>query len=66
MNFEQIAADWLRFMRGKRSQRAFSHRLGYRSNIAFRWESGVCFPTAAEAIRFAIEELPPELGSLSL
>jgi DNA-binding phage protein len=54
MNFEQIAADWLRFMRGKRSQRAFSRRLGYRSNIAFRWESGVCFPTAAEA--FAISE----------
>jgi hypothetical protein len=41
MDFEQISADWLRFMRGKRSQRSFSKRLGYRSNIAYRWETQV-------------------------
>ena len=34
MNFEQISSDWLRFMRGKRSQRSYSKRLGYSSNIA--------------------------------
>jgi transcriptional regulator with XRE-family HTH domain len=53
MNFERLAMDWLRVIRGKRSQRAFSKRLGYRSNIAYRWESGVCFPTAAETFALA-------------
>ncbi len=48
MDFARVASEWLRFIRGKRSQRGFSRRLGYRSNIAYRWESGVCFPTAAE------------------
>jgi len=51
MHFPRLAADWLRFLRGKRSQRAFSKRLGYRSNIAYRWESEVCFPTAAEVLK---------------
>jgi DNA-binding phage protein len=53
MNPNRLAADWLRFMRGKRSQRAFSKRLGYRSNIAYRWESEACFPTAAETFALA-------------
>jgi hypothetical protein len=53
MNFERVASEWLRQIRGKRSQRGFSKRLGYRTNIAYRWESGLCFPTAAEAFRFA-------------
>jgi DNA-binding phage protein len=54
MNFDQVAAEWLRFIRGKRSQRGFSKRLGYSSNIAYRWESQVCFPTAAQT--FALVE----------
>jgi DNA-binding phage protein len=40
-------------MRGKRSQRAFSKRLGYASNIAYRWETGVCYPLAREALTHA-------------
>lgn len=63
MDFARLAADWLRFMRGKRSQRSFSNRLGYRSNIAYRWESQACFPTAAEAFalsaRFGPRGRPP-------
>jgi DNA-binding phage protein len=43
---EILAVEWLRALRGKRSQRGFSQRLGYRSNIAYRWESGGCYPTA--------------------
>lgn len=54
MNFGLIAAEWLRFLRGRRSQRAFSKRLGYRTNIVYRWESQVCFPTAAQV--FALTE----------
>src|SRR4051794_34859670 len=66
MNFTRLAADWLRFLRGKRSQRAFSKRLGYRSNIAYRWESEVCFPTAAEVLKMvqrAGVPLEPRVGS---
>jgi hypothetical protein len=59
MDFARLASDWLRAIRGRRSQRAFSRRLGYRSNIAYRWESGVCFPTAREVFamgeRFGLE-----------
>lgn len=53
MDFRLLAAEWLRFIRGKRSQRGFSKRLGYRSNIAYRWESELCFPTAAETFALA-------------
>jgi transcriptional regulator with XRE-family HTH domain len=44
--FERISVDWVRAVRGRRSQRAFSRRLGYSSNIAYRWEAGHCWPTA--------------------
>lgn len=53
MNWGRISADWLRFIRGKRSQRGFSKRLGYASNIAYRWETGACFPLGREAFTLA-------------
>jgi DNA-binding phage protein len=53
MNFERISADWLRYLRGKRSQRAFSKRLGYASNIAYRWETGACYPLARQVLALA-------------
>ena len=53
MDPAQISAEWLRSLRGKRSQRAFSKRLGYASNIAYRWETGVCFPLGREALTLA-------------
>ena len=46
-----LAADWLRALRGRRSQVAFSRRFGYRSNIAYRWESARCFPTASGTLK---------------
>jgi DNA-binding phage protein len=81
MNFALIAADWLRLLRGRRSQRGFSKRLGYSSNIAYRWETGICFPLAREAITLAKRDgaagrealvaffggtLPEALGTLDL
>lgn len=45
----EIAKQWLRALRGRRSQWAASKRLGYRTNIFYRWESGRCFPTAARS-----------------
>src|SRR5688572_27455473 len=53
LDFEVIASELLRELRGRRSQRAFSRRLGYRTNIAYRWETARCFPTAAETLRIA-------------
>jgi len=68
MDFERIASDWLRVLRGRRSQRGFSKRLGYRSNIAYRWEAGACFPSARElfaiAARFGLDVEPRARGFL--
>jgi hypothetical protein len=47
LDVSRLAAEWLRALRGRRSQVAFSRRFGYRSNIAYRWESARCFPTAS-------------------
>ena len=51
--FAQSAAELLRALRGKRSQRAFARRLGYRANPITDWEHGRRFPTAVEALRAA-------------
>lgn len=48
---DAAARQLLRALRGTRSQRAFSRRLGYRSNPAAEWEAGRRFPTAAEVLR---------------
>ena len=50
---ERIASEFLRALRGKRSQLAFARRLGYRSNPITDWERGARFPTAVEALRAA-------------
>lgn len=48
---EQSAQQFLRSVRAKRSQVAFSRRLGYRSNPVADWEAGRRFPTAEETLR---------------
>lgn len=53
MNYEILAQNVVRALRGKRSQVAFSRRLGYRTNVAYPWEAGRRFPTAAELFRAA-------------
>ncbi|MFT5681019.1 MAG: transcriptional regulator with XRE-family HTH domain [Myxococcota bacterium] len=53
LDYEQIARELLISLRGKRSQTAWSRRLGYRSNVAYAWESGRRWPTAAELMRAA-------------
>ena len=47
LDAERLARELLRALRGKRSRPAFSRYLGYRSNVAQRWETGQCWPTAA-------------------
>jgi transcriptional regulator with XRE-family HTH domain len=53
MTYEALARGVLRALRGRRSQIAFSRRLGYSTNVAYAWESGRRFPTAAETLRAA-------------
>jgi hypothetical protein len=47
LDFNAIAAECVRALRGKRSQAAFSRRLGYQSSVVHRWESRQAWPTAA-------------------
>ena len=51
LDFELLARELLVALRGRRSQVAWSRRLGYRSNVAYKWESGRRYPTAAELFR---------------
>jgi transcriptional regulator with XRE-family HTH domain len=53
MDHAALAREVMRALRGKRSQTAFGRRLGYRSNVAYAWESGRRYPTAAEMFRAA-------------
>ena len=53
VDIERIARGLLRELRGRRSQVQWSRRLGYRSNVAYAWESGRRWPTAAETLRAA-------------
>jgi hypothetical protein len=49
-DYERLASELLRALRGERSQSAFARRLGYKSNIVYSWEAGRAFPTAAKAL----------------
>jgi transcriptional regulator with XRE-family HTH domain len=49
MDYTRVAIDFIRALRGKRSQAAFSRRLGFRSNVLYAWESGRRYPTASTA-----------------
>jgi hypothetical protein len=42
----RLAKELIRALRGRRSCAELSRRLGYRSNVVRRWESGVSFPSA--------------------
>jgi transcriptional regulator with XRE-family HTH domain len=53
MDYESLSSELLRALRGRRSQAAFSRRLGYKSNVAYAWESGRAWPTAANFLRAA-------------
>ncbi len=52
-DYAKISSEFLRALRGRRSQAAFSRRLGYRTNVAYVWEAGRAFPTAAKALAAA-------------
>src|SRR3569832_3021575 len=47
LDWNAIAAEWVRALRGRRSQAACRRHLGYRSSVVHRWESGAAAPSAA-------------------
>ncbi len=68
LNFEHVARQLLRALRGKRSQAALSRRLGFRSNVAAKWESGQRMPTAASVFDYARQlnrDAQPALAALN-
>ncbi len=50
LDYEIVASEFLRALRGNRSQTAFARKMGYRSNVVHSWEVGRAFPTAAKAL----------------
>lgn len=58
MDYDLIAVELLRSLRGKLSQAAFSRRLGYRSNMVSRWEARVAFPSAARLLAIVAQVRP--------
>jgi transcriptional regulator with XRE-family HTH domain len=77
MNYETLAKELIRALRGARSQVALSRRMKCRSNVLYSWESGRRWPTAAtffalaQAVRVPLAQgiteflggLPPSLAS---
>ena len=53
MTGKLIAREWLRILRGTRSQLALSRRLGYRTNVVHTWEAGRRFCRTSEFFRCA-------------
>jgi hypothetical protein len=47
MKHDILAGELFRALRGKRSQRLLSRRLGYTSNVLYHWETGRSLPAAA-------------------
>ena len=80
MDHGRLASQLIRHVRGRRSQQAYSKRLGYRTNVVHAWEAGRSFPTAAtwfgllersgvrasEALRLFYGQPPEFLADLDL
>lgn len=76
MDYEALAKELVRALRGSRSQVALSRRMKCRSNVLYSWESGRRWPTAAtffmlaQAVRVPVAQgigeflggLPPNLA----
>jgi hypothetical protein len=50
-DYSRLSEELLRSLRGRRSQAASSRRLGYRSNVVYRWETGRAAPLSSVAFR---------------
>lgn len=52
IDYEELAVELVRALRGKRSCASVSRRAGYRSNVVQRWERKQAWPTAADFLRY--------------
>jgi hypothetical protein len=59
---ELAARQWVRAIRGRRSQVAMSRWLGYRGNVVAKWEGGQRFPAFGELLR-ACERVGIDVGA---
>ena len=50
VDYDIIASELLRALRGRRSQRGFSALFGFRTNVAYRWEAGLRYPTITQLL----------------
>jgi hypothetical protein len=53
MDFQTVAVQLVRALRGPRSQTACNRRLGYTSNVLHAWETGARKPTMSDLWRLA-------------
>ncbi len=53
MNTAELATELVLAVRGRRTQAAFSRRIGCQSNVLYTWESGRRFPTARRFLEVA-------------
>ncbi len=53
MDPEKLAAELIRALRGRRSQAAFSRRLGFSTNVVHTWEAQRRWPTASRTLSAA-------------
>jgi transcriptional regulator with XRE-family HTH domain len=58
-DYERLASELVRSVRGGCSQAELSRRFGYRSSIVTRWEAGTAFPGAARFLSL-VARLDPE------
>jgi len=64
LNYQALAGDFVRALRGKRSQVALSRRLRYSTNVVYAWESGRRSPTAATLFAAEARLNPPARDAL--
>jgi transcriptional regulator with XRE-family HTH domain len=65
LDYERVAAELVRSVRGDLSQAELSRRFGYRSSIVTRWEAGTAFPSAARFLSL-VARLRPERAPYAL
>lgn len=63
--YSALAVELIRALRGRRSCAEFSRRMGYRSNVAQRWESRRCWPSAARYLQLWRRCQPSEMDCFS-
>jgi len=52
-SYRVLGGQLVRALRGRRSQRRLSHQLGFRSNVLYRWETGLREPSVSEVFALA-------------